>query len=323
MFTFFPDPARLTQGQRTDVATIEAVKKELNLDKPKWQQYLLYLNDISPLAVHKKSEQAKYNFTSLIPMGEKALVWKVPYLRQSYQTKENVLSILLRALPQTILLAFAAILFATLIGVPLGVIGAVNKNKFIDNAIMFFSVLGISQPSYFAGVLLSIYFGYLWSDWTGLNYTGSLFALSDSGERVLELKNLILPAFALGIRPIALIYQLTRSSMLEVLSMDYIRSAKAKGLSDRTVLYKHALRNALNPVLTAVSGWFASLLAGAYFIEMIFDYKGLGYETVKALDTMDFPVLMGAVLMAAFVFILISIIVDLLYAVLDPRVKTY
>ena len=137
----------------------------------------------------------------------------------------------------------------------------------------------------------------------------------------MNLKNLILPTITLGIRPLAIIVQLTRSSMLEVLSLDYIRTAKAKGLSSYAIIFNHALRNALNPVVTAVSGWFASLMAGAFFVEYIFGWNGLGKVTVDALELSDFPVVMGAVLFIAFLFVIINILVDILYGFLDPRVK--
>jgi len=137
----------------------------------------------------------------------------------------------------------------------------------------------------------------------------------------MKLQNLILPALTLGIRPLAIITQLTRSAMLDVLSQDYIRTAYAKGLSKRVVLFKHALRNALNPVITAITGWFAELLAGAFFVEYIFGWKGIGKTTVDALEKLDFPVVMGSVLLTAALFILINILADLLYKVVDPRVQ--
>ncbi|MND51187.1 Dipeptide transport system permease protein DppB [compost metagenome] len=125
----------------------------------------------------------------------------------------------------------------------------------------------------------------------------------------------------LGLRPLAIIVQLTRSAMLDVLSMDYIRTARAKGLNNYTVVVKHALRNALNPVVTAISGWFASLIAGSFFIEYIFGYNGLGKATVDALGLADFPVVMGSILFCGFFFVVLNILVDILYGVLDPRVR--
>jgi len=152
--------------------------------------------------------------------------------------------------------------------------------------------------------------------------TGSLYELDDFGEKnELLLKNLILPALVLGIRPLAVVIQLMRNSLLEVLNEDYVRTARAKGLSTFNVVRKHALKNALNPVVTAISGWFASMLAGAVFIEYIFNWNGLGKEIVNALNTLDLPIIMGSVLVIATLFILINILVDIIYSWLDPRIR--
>ena len=325
LFNILPvDPARLTLGQRADVESVEAINKELGLDKPKYVQFALYVNDLSPIALHYNDDASKekYHYTKIFNVSsEKALVVKPPYLRRSYQTKEDVLDILKRALPQTIILAFAAMFIASVIGIFLGVIAAVKQHSWFDNLAMSLSVLGISVPSYFSAIVLGFVFGILLHQYTGLEQTGGLTMIDDYGNEVLMFKNLILPAIALGSRPIGIIFQLTRSTMLDVLSQDYIRTAKAKGLSSIAVLFKHALRNALNPVVTAVSGWFASLLAGAFFVEVIFDIKGLGYTAVDALQKFDFPVAMGTVLFTASVFIVMNFIVDILYAVLDPRIR--
>ncbi|MCP4120400.1 MAG: ABC transporter permease [Bacteroidetes bacterium] len=324
LFNFLPvDPARLTLGQRADVESVEAIRKELGLDKPKWQQYLMYLNDVSPLAIHEKSPEAKakYKYATIIPFAKRSLVLKRPYLRRSYQTKREVSEILLTALPKTAILAVSAIIIACFFGITLGMLAAVRQYSLFDNVAMSLSVFGISVPSYLSAMVLGYLFGILWHDWTGLNHVGDLTAFDDYGNEYLEFKNLILPAIALGIRPIGIIFQLTRSAMLDVLSQDYIRTARAKGLSFFKVLYKHALRNAMNPVLTTVSGWFASLLAGAYFVELIFDIKGLGFVTVINLLQFDFPVAMGAVLFTATIFVVVNILVDILYGILDPRVS--
>ncbi|HUM50527.1 MAG TPA: ABC transporter permease [Chitinophagales bacterium] len=324
LFNILPvDPARLTLGQRADVESVEAINKELGLDKPKIVQFSLYLNDLSPIALHDNDEKTKekYGYLKLIPFGEKALVLKAPYLRRSYQTKKEVAKILQEALPQTIILAFSAMIFASVIGIFLGVIAAVKQHSWFDNFAMSVSVLGISVPSYFSAILLGYFFGIVLHKYTGLDQTGGLTYIDDYGNKVLAFRNLILPAIALGSRPIGIIFQLTRSAMLDVLSQDFIRTARAKGLSNITVLFKHALRNALNPVITTVSGWFASLLAGAFFVEVIFDIKGLGYTAVDALQKFDFPVAMGTVLFTASVFIVVNFLVDILYAVLDPRIR--
>ena len=324
LFNILPaDPARLTMGQRADVASVEAIKAELYLDKPWYTQLRFYLRDLSPISVYEDTEknQKKYEYRKLIGFGKYALVSKAPYLRDSYQSKRKVNDILLQALPKTAILALTSIIIASIIGILFGVIASLKQFSFLDNSILVSSILGISQPSYFSGIVLALIFGYWLSDFTGLNYTGGLWVLDDYGNEKLMLKNLILPAVALGIRPVAIITMLTRSTMLDVLSQDYVRTAYAKGLSYYKVIVKHTLRNALNPVMTAISGWFAGLLAGSYFIEIIFDFKGLAYVTIKAIETLDFPVVMGSVLFTAVIFVTINILVDILYGVLDPRVS--
>ncbi len=156
---------------------------------------------------------------------------------------------------------------------------------------------------------------------TGLNMTGSLYSVDVWQGEFLDLQNLILPVLTLMIRPLSVIVQLTRSSLLDVMQQDYIRTARAKGLSEREVIFKHALRNALNPVITAVSGWFASLLAGAIFVEFVFGWKGLGQQMFTAIENQDMPVVMGGVIVISAAFVLINIVVDLLYAWIDPRVR--
>ena len=152
--------------------------------------------------------------------------------------------------------------------------------------------------------------------------TGSLYELDDYGERMtLQLKNLILPSIVLGIRPIAVISQMMRNSLLKVLSQNYITTAYSKGLSKFNVIKNHAIKNSLNPVITALSGWFASMLAGSVFVEYIFGWNGLGKEIVNSLNTLDVPVLIGAVITIATIFIIINIFVDLIYSWLDPRVN--
>lgn len=156
---------------------------------------------------------------------------------------------------------------------------------------------------------------------TGLNMTGSLYSVNAFDGSYLDLRNLILPTITLAIRPLAVIVQLTRSSILDVLTQDYIRTARAKGMPERTVIFRHALRNALNPVITAVSGWFASLLAGAVFVEFVFGWKGLGQELFLAIEKQDMPVVMGGVILIASLFVGISMLVDVAYGWIDPRVR--
>jgi peptide/nickel transport system permease protein len=324
MFQGFGDPARLIVGQTGDKKTLENIRKELYLDQPKWKQFLYYLNDVSPVAIHSKASIEKKGLKGFfIGSGNNQLAFKIPYLGKSYQTKKPTVSVLTEALPGTIVLAVTAMLFACVVGIFLGVIAAVYKNTWIDQTAIFSSIAGISAPSFFMAILIAYVFGIVLHDYTGLHLTGSLYEIDEiTGEEYIALKNLILPAFTLGIRPLAIITQLTRSSMLDTLSQDYIRTAYAKGLPKRTVVFKHALRNALNPVITAITGWFAELLAGAFFIEYIFGWRGIGKITVDALEKLDYPVVMGAVLFSALIFILINVLADLLYRMVDPRIRS-
>ncbi|SFD52738.1 peptide/nickel transport system permease protein [Chitinophaga sp. CF118] len=324
LFNVLPgDPARLTLGQRADVTSLENVRRELHLDKPVPLQFLLYLNDLLPVSVHNEQEAAgTLHYITLFHFsGDKIIVLKTPYLRRSYQGKKDVWEILTEALPGTLILAIAAMLFATVAGITLGVLSAVKQNTWMDTGAVFASVVGISAPSFFTGIVLAYLFGFVLSDYTGLHMTGSLFETDAFAGRTLNLRNLILPAITLGIRPLTIIVQLTRSAMLDVLHQDYIRTAYAKGLTERVVIFRHALRNALNPVITAITGWFAELLAGAFFVEYIFGWKGIGKVTVDALEKFDFPVLMGSVLFTAGIFVIINLLADLLYSIIDPRIK--
>src|SRR5690625_6253354 len=187
------------------------------------------------------------------------------------------MSIIAENLPNTLLLAISAISYEIVVGILLGIWSALVKDSWIDRTLLVVTSFGMSTPSFFSAIIIAYIFGFLLHNYTGLNMTGSLFEIDDYGEgKHLTLKNLILPAITLGIRPLAVINQLTRIFFIEVLSQDYIRTAYAKGLKSKDIIWRHALRNALNPVITATSGWFASMLAGAVFVEFIFGWNGLG-----------------------------------------------
>jgi peptide/nickel transport system permease protein len=331
LFHILPgDPARLMMGQRADISSVENIRRELGLDLPLHLQYLHFLNDLSPVSIHDSDPESrifldaeKYRpFLKVANAGGSFLVVKAPYLRQSYQSKRDVSDIIADAFPMTLLLASAAMLFALLVGVTLGALSAVYRDGWFDRAAMVVSVLGMSLPSFFAAILVAWIFAFLLSGLTGLNMTGSLYEVDDfGGGEFLSLKNLILPALTLGVRPLGVIVEMTRNSMLGVLEQDYIRTARAKGLSEFRVITRHALRNALNPVLTTASGWFASLMAGAVFVEYVFDWKGIGVVIVDALGKYDLPVIMGTVLFVSVVMILVNIVTDIAYSRLDPRVE--
>ena len=331
LFNVLPgDPARMMLDKREDSKQLEIIKKKYGFDRPIFTQYLFYLNDLSFISIHNNNEDSftfldkrKYSATKIIDIYNYSIVLKKPYLRTSFvKSNLKVSTIIKTTFPNTFLLAFLAILFGLVFGLIFGVISALNKDKFFDKIVLYFSVIGMALPSFFSAIIIAWVFGYILNAYTGLNMTGSLYEIDDYGiSRTIQFKNIILPAITLGIRPLAVIIQLSRNSLLEVLSMDYIRTAKAKGLNKFIIVFKHALRNSLNPVITAVSGWFASLLAGAVFVEYIFAWNGLGKEIVDALNNMDLPVVMGSVIFISLIFVIINILVDLIYAWIDPRVR--
>ncbi|MCC6182731.1 MAG: ABC transporter permease, partial [Bacteroidia bacterium] len=329
LFNVLPgDPATIMLGQRANKESIEAIHRDLGTDKPIMEQYARYLNDLSPISVHNNQNNkslwflnpTKYSWIPLFTIGNnKSVVLKYPYLRRSYITQRQVSDIVKETLPETAVLAFTSIIIASIIGIFLGIISAVRHNSFYDKFSLVLSVLGMAAPSFFVGLIIAWLFGYVLRDYTGLSPTGSLYDIDVWDGEVLKLKNLILPAITLGVRPLAIVVQLMRSSLLDVMSQDYIRTAKAKGLKLKTVIIKHALKNALNPVVTAISGWFAGLMAGAVFVEYIFSWKGIGYEVFEALTKNDLPVVMGTTIIFAAIFVATNIIVDIIYGVLDPR----
>jgi peptide/nickel transport system permease protein len=330
LFYLLPgDPAQMMLGQNETQEQIDNVSRKYGFDQPLLVQYGYYLNDLSPLSCHSTApadftyDDGKYSGVRLIGWGSGELQLKFPYLRTSFQKQgKTVSSILGKTLPNTLLLATTSIGIAMVLGVLLGIVSAQFRDTWIDKTIQVVSTIGMSVPSFFSAILFAYVFGFLLHDLTGLNMSGSLYQMDDYGEGMqLQWRNLILPSLVLGIRPLGVISQLMRNSLLEVMSQEYIVTAYAKGLSTIQVLKRHALKNALNPVITAISGWFAGLLAGAVFVEYIFNWNGLGKEIVEALNTLDLPVIMGAVLVIATIFILINILVDLIYVYLDPRVS--
>lgn len=406
------NPALLIGGQNATEEIIQNIEKDLGLDLPLYQRYFLYLNDLSPISFHNADidsriymDTSKYSGTYLFDLGSNSMYVKYPYLRQSYATKTPVADIIWRTLPDTVVLAFAAIMIAFVFGVLIGIVSALKKGSFLDNSTFIIAVTGMSAPSFFTAAIASQVFGYIWSEqselpifplvtmllalfvgiaafvnknrkkvkteknkitlnliflwafkgllfglaiWlfyiigysifgfenvpiigeviigpgTGLNVDGQLYVPDDfTGEDILHLENLILPAIVLGVRPLALISQLMRSSMLDVMNEDYIRTARAKGLSEFSVVFKHALKNAMNPVITAVSGSFASLLAGAVFVETVFAWNGIGSELLNAIQNGDLPTMLGITIVISTFFVIINMIVDISYGFLDPRIR--
>ncbi len=332
LFNILPgDPARMMLGQNETAEQVAIVKKKYGFDQPIEKQYLYYINDLSPLSFHGSAKsdhtffsKTKYRGFHMFSVLNTNVVLKIPYLRTSFQKNGKLVSsVIAETLPNTFILAISSITIAMVLGILLGIISANYKDRWIDKIIQLISTLGMSVPSFFSAIIFAWIFGFLLYDYTGLNMTGSLYEVDDFGNgKYIQWKNLILPATVLGIRPLAVVSQLMRNSLLEVMSLDYIRTAKAKGLSEFAIIKKHALKNAMNPVITAISGWFASMLAGAVFVEFIFGWNGLGKEIVDALNTLDLPIIMGAVIVIASLFIIINIFVDLIYGWLDPKIRT-
>ncbi len=267
LFNILPaDPARMMLDKREDAQQLKVIQQKYAFDRPLIHQYLLYINDISPFSIHYKNkdsftslEKKQYNYTKLFELTDIVFVIKVPFLRESFLRKDQlVTTIIYNTFKNTFVLALSSILIALIIGVFLGIISAIYKDTVLDKLILFVSVIGMSLPSFFASIIIAWLFGFVLHQYTGLSMTGSLYEVDDYGRgSFLQIQNLILPAITLGIRPLAVIVQLCRNSLIDILSMDYIRTASAKGLSQFSVIFKHALSNALNPVVTAVSGWFA------------------------------------------------------------------
>ncbi|MCO6460789.1 MAG: ABC transporter permease [Saprospiraceae bacterium] len=317
------DPARLSFGQLSDAGTVEAKRKALGLDQPLPVQLLYYLRDLSPVVVIDKNNPILESYSGVMfsMSSTKTFVIKWPYLRESFQSGRPVAEILKEAIPLTMILAFCSILLASLLGIILGILSAVRHGTWIEQVAMVVSTIGYSLPSYATAIFFAIVFAYLLQPLTGLHLTGSLLEVNDQGDWIIEWKNLILPVVALGLRPVSIITQLTRSAMLDNMMMPYVRTARAKGLSSTVITYLHVLKNAMNPIITGISGWFASLITGAFFVENVFNYRGLGVITVKALLDFDIPVVLGAVIFTCVMFVVINILVDLLYSVTDPRIK--
>jgi peptide/nickel transport system permease protein len=331
LFTVLPgDPARMMLDQNENSEQLAIIKKKYGFDQPVSTQYFYYLNDLSPISFHSTTpddytylSEGKYTAAKLFTIGGTTTVLKAPYLRESFQKSgKKVTQVIGDTLPNTVVLACFAIVIAIVIGIALGVVSALYKDTWIDRTVALVSTLGMSLPSFFAAILFAWVFGFLLHKYTGLDMTGSLYEVDDFGEGShIKWKNIILPSIVLGIRPLGVVIQLMRNSLLEVMGQDYIRTARAKGLSELAIIRRHALKNALNPVVTAISGWFASMLAGAVFVEYIFGWNGLGKEVVEALNTLDLPVIMGSVLVIAATFVVINILVDIIYAWLDPRIR--
>ena len=274
------DPARIVLGESAPEASVQQLREEMGLNKPFIVQYGSYLKNL----VVKQD------------------------IGKSYITKRPVLKELAACFPSTLKLAAIYMIFAILLGIPIGIISAVKQYSWFDSVSMIFALIGISMPVFWLGLLLILLFSV------------KLHLLPASGFS--SIKYMILPAVSLGAQSVAVITRMTRSSMLEVIRQDYIRTAKAKGQKERIVVLRHALRNALIPIITVVGLQFGGLLGGAVLTESIFSIPGIGRLMVESIKMRDYPVVQGGVLFIAIMFSIVNLLVDLLYAYVDPRIKS-
>ncbi len=234
---------------------------------------------------------------------------------KSVYSQEEVFTLILRRFPATLLLALAATVISLLVAIPAGIISAVKRQTWADYAAMVFALLGISLPSFWFGIILILIFA-LWFGW--LPSMGYLSPLEDFWG---AWKFLILPAAALGLRMAGVVTRMTRSSMLDELGQDYVRTARAKGLPERTVILLHTLKNALVPTVTIVGLQFGTILGGSVVIEMVFSWPGVGQLLIEGILTRDYLVVQAAVLFIACFFVFVNLLIDLLYTVLNPRIS--
>jgi peptide/nickel transport system permease protein len=308
------DVATAMLGERATPQRIAAVRAELGLDKPLIEQYVIYM--------------------SKVVRGD---------LGKSIVRGDSVTKDLLRRFPATIELALAAILVALVVGIPAGVISAVRRNSVFDNVSRLVALTGVSMPIFWLGLMLSWFFGVqlrLLPTGGRLTATLDIATLEVFGREIRTnsyildsilafdmvalldvLRHLLLPALALGTIPMAIIARMTRSSMLEVMSQDYIRTASAKGLTERTVVIRHALKNALLPVVTVIGLQVGRLLSGAILTETIFAWPGIGSWLYDSIISRDYPIVQGTTMFIAAIFVMVNLAVDVLYAMLDPRIR--
>ncbi|MFC1551862.1 ABC transporter permease [Candidatus Latescibacterota bacterium] len=281
MFLVPGDPARLLMGQHGDEKVLENIRREMGLDKPIYIQYVRYIGKLAK--------------------GD---------LGMSYRQKRPVAQIIRERFPATAKLAVVSMILSIIIGITAGIIAAVHRNKFWDLLVMVLSLSGISMPVFWLGMMLILIFasGLGWLPVGGYGRSG-------------DFRHILLPALSLSAVFIGYIARMMRSSMLEVIGKDYIRTARAKGLSERAVIINHALRNAFIPVITIIGINFASLLGGAVATETVFAWPGLGRATVDAIRVRDLPVVEGCVIFLAFVFVMVNLLVDISYAWIDPRIR--
>ena len=272
------DPVLSIVGEYYNEETITNLREELNLDKNLWTQYYLYL----------------FNVIS----GN---------LGNSYITGEEVFHNIIQRLPYTIILAIIAMLFATTLGISLGLIASINHNTIIDRIIVMFSIFTVSSPVFWIALLIILLFSLQLRLLPPSGYDGMIF--------------IILPALTLGMRSIALFIRITRTNFIEILNKEYMITAKAKGLSKNKIIYKHGFKNLLIPIITIIGLDFGSYLTGAVLTESIFGWPGIGRMMLNAIMQRDFPLIQGGIIYMVLIFIIINIIIDILYVIINPKIR--
>lgn len=280
------DPAIALAGELATPELVEKVRSDLGLDEPLLIQYVTYIG--------------------LIFQGD---------MGQSIRSRLPVTDEIALRLPRTLLLTVISLFIAGLIGIPLGIAAATRPNSLFDTGSMIVALLGISMPIFWLGLMLMIFFALLLPQWLGLSQP----VLPPTGSGTWQ--HMVMPVMALAANSMALQARMTRACMLEVLGQDYIRTARSKGQRERMVIYFHALRNALLPIVTIIGLQFGILLGGAVLTETVFSWPGIGRLLVDAISYRDYPVIQGAVLVIAIGFVLTNLLVDMLYAYLDPRIQ--
>lgn len=280
------DPVRTMLGEEGDPATVATLRHEYGLDRPIPVQYAVWLKRLL--------------------QGD---------LGRSLRTRQPVREAILERLPATLELGFAALVYSLTIAIPVGILSAVKRNSLWDLLASGFTLMGVSIPNFFLGILLILIFGLV----ARLLPPGGYKPFAENP--VENLKRLILPAITLGTASLAVNMRLVRSSLLETLVQEYIRVARAKGLSERRVIVRHALKNAFIPVVTVVGLQIGAILEGAFITETLFIWPGVGRLAVDSIGGRDYPVVQGIVLFSALSFLLANLLVDILYAYLDPRIK--
>lgn len=293
------DPVRIMLGEEATVEDVERLNRIYGFDQPLYAQYLRWIGNAL--------------------QGDLGL---------SIRSQLPVSTLIFERMPATIELALWSLIIAIGVGVPLGVLSAVRRNTWVDFGSMFAALVGVAAPNFWVGLILlsqvALYVAWLPIGGRGPSFGDAFVALFTRFDPVVlwdHLRYILLPALALGTSIMALITRLTRSSLLEVLGRDYVRTARAKGLRGLTVVYGHALKNALLPVVTVVGVQFGALLGGSIVIEVVYSWPGVGRLIVNAISQRDFPVVQGSVLMLAVVFAFVNLLVDLSYSLINPRIR--